>query len=97
MPAEDQMTRLLSLVVSLGLEEDALDDAVYDCAQEESLGSLNAEEDPEEQETIIGESESRASEINNGGFESQIEYLLENSGYEETERLLRAAADAEMD
>jgi hypothetical protein len=45
-------------------------------AQECGLGDLNELEDPDEQEAHIGSVEESASEINNGGLEEQIRFLL---------------------
>ncbi len=90
-PGGTDLARLVRLAGSLGIPDDALDDAVHDCAQAEGLDELNALEDPDEQEDHISERERVASAINNGGFESQIEYLLEHTSVEEVERLIREA------
>ena len=76
--------------IQLGLEEDALDDAVHECAQAGSLDELNSTDDDAEQEDIISSSEIDASEINNGGVESQIEYLLRHNDAATVEQLIRS-------
>jgi hypothetical protein len=78
-----------TLAESLGLPEDALDGAVHDAAQEETLDRLNATEGEDGQEDVLSAAERKASEVNNGGVRSQIEYLLEGLDREAVERLIR--------
>jgi hypothetical protein len=87
MTAED----LAELAILLDCADDLFDDAVHDMAQEAALGELNSLEDEDAQDEHITETERRASSINNGGFEEQIEFLLE-SGYsaKELEQMIRA-------
>ena len=68
--------RLIALVITPETPENALDELVHDHAQEQDLDDLNTEEDESHQEKAIGETERSASDINNGGFESQIRFLL---------------------
>ena len=84
--------RLAGLAEELDLPEDALDDAVHDLAQEVELDTLNTLEDEDDQEGHISERERVASAINDGGFESQIAFLLEHNSPAEVERLIREAA-----
>jgi hypothetical protein len=57
-----------------------------------------ATDDEDEQEGIIGRSEARASGVNNGGFGSQIEYLLKHNAAAAVERIIRdAAGDPEVE
>jgi hypothetical protein len=71
----DELTSLLPLAIQYG-DDAILDELVHETAQEMSLGQLNELADPAEQEEHIAAIESQASDINNGGFERQIEYLL---------------------
>ncbi|MCI0362129.1 MAG: hypothetical protein L0211_26910, partial [Planctomycetaceae bacterium] len=54
-----------------------LDELVHDTAQEVGMCVLNEIADPAGQESHLSAIEAAASEINNGGFERQIEYLLQ--------------------
>jgi hypothetical protein len=87
-----ELDRLIGLTIELGLPEDALDDAVYDCTQDQTLGELNATDDKDKQEHIIGSSEERASNVNSGGIESQIEYLLQHNDAATVVQLIRESA-----
>jgi hypothetical protein len=87
-----ELGRLIGLAKELGLSETALDDAVQDCAQDETLGGLNATDNENEQDDIIGSSEERASNINSGGIASQIEYLLQHNDAATVEQLIRQNA-----
>jgi hypothetical protein len=70
------LSSLLRLAEQRG-DDTILDELVHDTAQEAGLIDLNALPAPAEQEQHISAIESQASEINNGGFERQIEYLLQ--------------------
>lgn len=71
-----RLTRLAELV---GLDSSGFDDLVHDLAQEEGLTELNELEQEDEQEDCLSSWESYASDINNGGLESQLLYLLNNN------------------
>jgi hypothetical protein len=71
-----------------GAQDDLFDDAVYDAAMADQMGSINLEAGEEAQEAEIQTGESRASDINNTGFAGQIEYLL--SGYVSLEEGMRS-------
>jgi hypothetical protein len=58
------------------LEQEALDNLVIDMCIKNS--DINTTDDPDEQEHIILNVESVASNINNNGFEAQISYLIES-------------------
>lgn len=66
-----------------------LDEHVHEAAQAAIQDSLNALDGEDEQEDLITDAESTASNINNEGFESQLRYLIEQNGFEETLRVLR--------
>jgi len=72
-----KVDRLLKMASEVGIADDDLDEAVYDAAQESGLGTLNTIEGAVAQESHIAGKERSASDINNGGLESQIRYLLE--------------------
>ena len=57
-------------------DDSALDELVHETVQEVGLPALNELPDLAEQESHISDKERQASQINNGGFERQIEYLL---------------------
>jgi hypothetical protein len=86
------LERLVQLANELRLPQDALDAAVHDCAQDETLGELNATDSKGEQGKIISSSTERAANINNGGIESQIEYLLQHNDAATVEQLIRENA-----
>jgi hypothetical protein len=56
--------------------ESALDDMVTHLATDLNLEHLNGTECDDEQEEILSSAEKYASEINNQGFECQINFLL---------------------
>jgi polyhydroxyalkanoate synthesis regulator phasin len=88
-----ELERLVRLANELSLPDEALDDAVHDCAQDETLGELNGTDAKDVQEDLIGSSEERASKINNGGIKSQIEYLLQHNDAATVEQLIREKAE----
>lgn len=79
-------TKMAEEFTQAGVDETALDDLVHETTQAESLDELNSTDDPARQEAIIASSEGYGSEINNGGFEDQIAYLLSQGVTEETIR-----------
>lgn len=78
-----QMTGEAALTVSdiqswlriSGASDDALDDLVYDAAMNSATPALNQEGDADSQEEILEDNEAVASNVNNGGIHSQLEYL----------------------
>jgi hypothetical protein len=72
-----QVSELVAYAKQVGASEDALDDLVHDAAQESRLPELNALADPGDQERHIEAAEVMASEVNNGGLEEQLRFLLE--------------------
>ena len=58
-------------------DDSTFDELVYEIVQEVGLGALNELSDPADQESHIADRELQASQINNGGYERQIEYLLQ--------------------
>lgn len=57
-------------------DETLLDDMVHDAAQAFGLNDLNSLKDFDDQEDHISDVESEASDINNCGYDDQIDYLL---------------------
>lgn len=86
---ESKVEQLLEVIRDQDIEEDALDELVHECAQQESLAEVNNANDPDEQEEVISGSEVRASEINNSGWRSQVEYLLQHNTAEWLEEYIR--------
>ena len=71
------MARAELVSYASGLADDSLlDDMVHDTAQSGGLDELNTLDSDDDQEDHISGIESGASEVNNGGYEDQIDYLL---------------------
>jgi hypothetical protein len=85
--------RLVSLARSLGMAEDALDEAVHVLAQKLTLDQLNRSDDADEQEEIIATTERRASNLNNQGLAAQIGFLLDHCSTAEVEDLIRRCGE----
>ncbi|SEM77577.1 hypothetical protein [Streptacidiphilus jiangxiensis] len=84
--------RLVALAEELGLEETDLDEAVHDAASHYASDSSN---DQGAADLPLGEALHevaglRAAEINNGGLDSQIHYLVGQYGTKETEAMIRS-------
>lgn len=92
MEAADDLTRLVAVAHSLGLSEEDLDDHVYDVFDHKAAADWNegvGEDSPEGCFDLHDDYSKTASEINNGGLESQLRCLLDFHGTEATEKLLR--------
>lgn len=89
---QDETNRLIQLAFALNIPDDSLDEYVHDAAQEGSLGKLNETDNEDEQEDTISRSEQYASFVNNGGFWSQIRYLIEFTPPEVLEQCIRSAS-----
>jgi hypothetical protein len=87
-----QVEELVAYAESLGLASEDLDHLVHDCAQDAGLAELNSLAGAAEQEDHISAVEEDAAAVNNGGLDSQIEYLLEHGSEDEVRRLLDEAA-----
>jgi hypothetical protein len=74
---------LLRLAEQTG-DDAILDELVHETAQELGLSDLNEIGGLSKQEEHLAAVEAQASEINNGGFERQIEYLLQASVAKQT-------------
>jgi hypothetical protein len=71
------MARQELITYASGLADDSLlDDMVHDAAQSEHAGDLQILKDFDDQEDHISDAERYASDVNNGGYEDQIDYLL---------------------
>jgi hypothetical protein len=77
MSHEKQVLELTAFAKQVGAPEDVLDDLAHDVAHETRLSILNALADPDAQERHIEDTEAMASEVNNGGLEDQLRFLLE--------------------
>jgi hypothetical protein len=71
----DDLASLLRHAEQSG-DDSALDELVYETVQKVGLAALNELPDPADQEFHFADRELQASQINNSGFERQIEYLL---------------------
>jgi cytochrome P450 len=70
------VARLVADLRAAAETDDVLDELVCDVACEGVMGQVNATDDEDKQEEIIGGAEEDASIINNRGWEGQLEYLL---------------------
>lgn len=77
--------RILKQLRSHDLEDDTLDDLVFDCASQDGSNEVNSTSDDVDPDEIHSKHEDRASEVNQGGLEDQVEFLVERWG--ETEAL----------
>lgn len=77
-PIQDTYFKLLNDAKMHGVDENALDDMVTDACL--SFVTKSSEHDFEEMDDVITEQERVASEINNGGLDAQISFLLQR-GY----------------
>lgn len=92
--AEQDAQELIALAEQLHRDPEILDELVHENAQEGGLDDLNAIEDEGEQEEHIGGVEEDASSINNGGFASQIPFLLKSGvSREQIEGILRTGGN----
>jgi hypothetical protein len=87
-PPSPEVEQLVAVCEVRRLEPGDLDTAVHDLAQEIGLGELNSRKDEDDQEEHIATQEAAASDINNGGLEAQVAFLLEHNGFEATRELL---------
>lgn len=74
---------LLDFCAQRGLKSDDLDDLVYDAVANDALPDINAESNDDGQEGLICDAEANASDINNGGLEEQLSFLLHGSNVNE--------------
>ena len=58
------------------LDEDELDEFVYEAVQEHGIPELNEQSSKDDQEAHLDDREKQASKINNEGIEAQLRYLL---------------------
>ena len=70
----------------LGCED--LDEAVHDAAEHAATTELNRTAAASQQEAILSDQASRASQINNSGLRAQVEFLAGVYGEEETGKIL---------
>ena len=73
----DNLHGLLRLAEKIG-DDAILDELVHEAAQEVGLVDLNELTAADQQDRHISAIEAQASAINNGGFERQIEFLLQS-------------------
>ena len=86
------MTLLQLQELARKLPEGALDDAVHDCAQNVNLGELNSLEGEADQEAHISAHESDASDVNNGGSDRQVAYLLKHTDADDLVTIIEDAS-----
>jgi len=90
-PMSAELKRLLPIAHCLNFKSEDLDDFVHATAQAINLDRLNTLEDEGAQNEHILEVEVYAAEINIGGVEDQLEFLLRHNSFDEVERMLAPA------
>ena len=85
-----ETAQLAARARELGLTEIDLDEEVYElCAAAGSVAANHLSAGDEDMiECIIEDAEADASDVNNGGLDEQIDFLLERLGAEDTARLV---------
>ena len=82
---------LLTICRARGLTEEDLDEFVHDAAASEALPRVNEEARQSKQENLLSDASQKASRINNKGVEAQVEYLVEQRGFDGARQLLEQA------
>lgn len=82
---------LLTICRARGLTEEDLDEIVHDAAASEALPQVNEEARQSKQENLLSDASQKASRINNKGVEAQVEYLVEQRGFDGARQLLEQA------
>ena len=90
---------LVGMLTRAGAADTVLDDMVLDCFDQTASDRYNQdselpEDDDEAFEEAHGDAETTASEVNNGGFSSQVAFLIAELGADQARRDVRAAASA---
>lgn len=78
---DEEKNRILKALE--GKDDDCLDELVYETAGDSSSVEANQGDDDDDAEQAIEDGESKASDINNLGFDGQVEWLLEQDVTEE--------------
>ncbi len=82
---------LLKICRARELTEEDLDEFVHDAAASEALPQVNEEARQSKQENLLSDASQKASRINNKGVEAQVEYLVEQRGFDGARQLLEQA------
>jgi hypothetical protein len=82
---------LLKICRARGLTEEDLDEFVHDAAASEALPRVNEEARQSKQENLLSDASQKASRMNNKGVEAQVEYLVEQRGFDGARQLLEQA------
>ena len=79
---------LLKLCQARGLTEEDLDELVHDAAVGGALPQVNEEASKSQQENLLDAASRKASSINNEGMDAQVNYLVEQHGFDGAKQLL---------
>ncbi|MEW1760341.1 hypothetical protein AB0393_28005 [Streptomyces cyaneofuscatus] len=79
--------RLADLATTLGVDPADLDEAVHDAA----AGYASVVSDAGDDDEPYDEAGRQAADVNNGGLDRQVTYLVSQNGPEQTERIIREA------
>ena len=79
---------LVQICRDRGLRCEDIDEVVHDAAEEAATSQLNRTAAASQQEAILSDRASRASQINNSGLRAQVEFLAGVYGKEETRKIL---------
>jgi hypothetical protein len=93
---------LVRLAEELGLTEWDVDELVYDMVHRDASDTYNSGSRPElgdldAFDAVHDDADEWASMINNTGLAGQVDALIEAFGEQQTERMLREAADSAFD
>jgi hypothetical protein len=79
---------LLKLCQARGFTEEDLDEFVHDAAASEALPRVNEEASQPKQEDLLSAASRKASRLNNEGMAAQVNYLVEQHGFDGAKQLL---------
>ncbi len=88
MNQQADLEKAMDWATKTGLQEHDLDDLVYDLALELRTDEINATADLSTHEALILEASTQGDDINNGGLESQLIFLLTQCTIEELPNLI---------
>jgi hypothetical protein len=79
-----------------GADAEWLDDLVHDVAAENATGPMNQEDRESAKERILAEHEHRASDINNGGLDTQVGFLVTHLGVKDARKQIAKSMAAAL-
>jgi hypothetical protein len=91
---KNQIAKLLLVCRERGISEITLDELVHETSSHAVMAGVNATANPRKQEAVLDEGSRKGSSVNNAGMESQIQFLLEQRGFDAT---LQAIQEVEVE